>query len=141
MSFLDINHEGMQEMDLSEKIQIIRAAMLKANVFANKRILLLVVFLCILTLATGISLWLLTGFLTASLIGFFGTPFIALFILNKATKSLYIPFLNEAVSECDTILGNMEQRNKIKKQRNVMYIFLLAIFVLYNCYLLTLIST
>ncbi len=141
MSLLDINHNGMQDMDLYEKRKIITSAMIKAKVFTNKRISLLIIFMCILTLVVGASLWFSTGLLTGALLGFFVTPLFGLLIVNKAAKSLYLPFLKEAVSEQDLILGDTEQRNKIKKQRNWMFIIYIAFFVLYNFYITYLTAT
>jgi len=141
MTLLDINHKGMQDMDLYEKRKIITAAMIKAKVFSNKRISLLIIFMCILTLAAGFTLWFSTGLFTGALFGFLTMPLIALVIVNKAAQSLYLPFIKEAVRNQDLILGDTEQRNKIKKQRSRMFIIYIAFFVLYNLYLTYLIVT
>tara|TARA_B110000467_G_scaffold154279_1_gene165419 strand:- start:497 stop:901 length:405 start_codon:yes stop_codon:yes gene_type:complete len=130
MSFLDINHDGMQDMDLYEKRKIIVTAMIKAKAFSSNRIKSLIVIMSILTLASGFTLWVYTGFLLSTVISFITIPLFSLILINKVGKPLYFPFIEETVKDQESILGDMTHRNKIRKQRNLTLIIFIVLYII-----------
>ncbi len=140
MSFLDLTHPGMEDMDLYEKRKIFMVAIQKAKIMNKSKFIITVFIVSLVCFSPAITIWFVTGLRETVLITFLLVALAAPLIINKIAKPYYIPFIQEVIKNQELILGDDSHRQRERKKRNInvnVGITVIAIVCLYSMYNLT----